>query len=156
MLAKNCTVADLQRALDIVNVRYAGNVAFRDIQDVSTSRTRKVRFTLKVMDSHGPCHRRGVPHPGWEDRHGRPVKPKHMAYACWHCYGHYFMALLQVRPDAVIVGGVSSLANPGKAGNITKDSGNWQDRNIGSLAYPFMYSKACDCAERWIANYKGE
>ena len=28
---------------------------------------------------------------------------------------------------------------------INRETGNWEDWNIGSIAFPLMYSEACDC-----------
>jgi hypothetical protein len=52
--------------------------------------------------------------------------------ASWHAHGYLFDELFKINPDVFIL--VSG------AGKITKDAGNWQDRNIGSNFQPAMFS----------------
>jgi len=63
-----------------------------------------------------------------------------MVSACWHVHGTFFEKLLIVKPTARIL---STMA--GKVLEITKDSGNWQDLNIGSDRNPVYASEACEC-----------
>lgn len=117
------TAADvLQRALDAVNARYQNNIKFKRLDVLSPSRA---RFTLTIKTSRGAGGRRGPT--------GRRV-----AAACWHAHGHMFEAIFAINE----AGRVYSSG----AGWITKEAGNWQDRNIGSLVAPLAYSNACDCA----------
>jgi hypothetical protein len=118
MKAKNTNRNDMERALAIVNKKYAGNIKWNRFDDGKT-----INFTLTVKSSKAPGGRRAPS--------GRRV-----AAACWHVHGDFFDALFGICPDAVIV-------SMGR--KITKDEGNWQDRNIGSVYMPFMYSEACDC-----------
>jgi hypothetical protein len=122
MMAHNVTAAQLHKALIAVNVRYEGNVTFNNLMPVG----RRVRFTLKVKDSHGPGHRIG--HSG-----------KRMVSACWHVHGHFFEEVFKVEPKARI-------QSAGR-GDITKDGGNWEDWDIGSRAQPLGFSDACECPE---------
>lgn len=108
----------MEAALAIVNGKYAGNITWKRFDDGKT-----INFTLTVKRSKDPGGRRS--------REGRRI-----AAACWHVHGDFLDALFQVCPDAVIV-------SMGK--KITKEAGNWEDRNIGSAYSPFMYSEACDC-----------
>ena len=119
---RNCTQDDLQAALVKVNEKYGGNV----IWNRSPERVgRRFRATLKVASSKGAGARRS--HSG-----------RRLASACWHAHGHFFEALFSIAPEAVVK----------SAGNmITRQSGNWQDSNIGSMMQPLMYSRACDCGD---------
>ena len=56
--------------------------------------------------------------------------------ACWHAHGHFFEALLNIAPHAVIT--VATY-------KITIDGGNWIDKQIGSIMQPLYYSEACLC-----------
>jgi len=133
MKAKNCTMEELQAALDIVNVQYKGNVGWKSLDP----QRKQIAFTLKVRDSKGPGHRLGFPQPPRSWKGETNWKPgKRMPFACWHVHGYFFEALFQVNPNAAVLSGRSW---------ITKDGGNWQDRNIGSQAYPLMFSEACEC-----------
>ena len=126
MLAKNTTIEELQRAMDVINAEhYDGNVIFRDHNMVG----RRIRFTLRVKDSKGPGHRLGfcLTSTG---------KQRRLPCACWHVHGHFFDALFEIQPNAVIVSGKNK---------ISIDGGNWQDRNIGSMFRPMMFSEACEC-----------
>lgn len=135
MIAKNCTMEDLQKALALVNQRYAGNIKFKTLEQ----KGRRVSFTLTVVDSKEPGHRRGI---GWRDE-----KPKRLAAACWHVHGHFFECLFSVNPEAGVYSS-GSLARPQAGKWITILGGNWQDRIIrpgcgGQTAV--MWSQACDC-----------
>lgn len=85
-----------------------------------------ITFTLTVESSREKGARRG--HQG-----------QRVSAACWHAHGDFFDALFSINPDAVIV----SMGTQ----TITKQDGNWQDRNIGSQMQPLYYSEACDCHE---------
>jgi len=72
-----------------------------------------------------------------------PTKLHRQSYACWHVYGHFFDALLEINPDAVI-----STSPPQYMGEIiiNRDGGNWTDWERGTPFYGFhMQSQLCDC-----------
>ena len=127
MEARNCSIQDLNNALAIVNKRYNNNVSFNREPE---QHGKLVRFTLRVKDSKGPGHRLGF-------RFGNR-KQRRMTSACWHVHGYFFEALFEVNPSAVVMTGSDRK-------QITVDGGNWEDRNIGSRAYPMMFSEACEC-----------
>jgi len=135
MKTKNCTRENLQAALNIVNQKYEGNIKFKSIEP----KGKQFQFTLTVIDSKKPGHRRGFPE--YKDMFSRnPVKVKdgkRLAAACWHVHGDFFDALFEVNPKA----GVFSA----KGNWITIHGGNWQDWNIGSNMFPLYFSEACDC-----------
>lgn len=133
MIARNATIENLQQALTAVNSKYAGNVTFNRIEQKTRN---AVQFTLRVVSSHG----KGARLSQSVNRNGNR---KHMTAACWHVHGHFFEELLAVAPRAVITTGYDPTT--GRKLRITADGGNWQDRNIGSQAYPLMYSDACEC-----------
>ena len=120
MKARNCTIKDLEKALVMVNKKYHKNVCFKNIEQSG----RMVTFTLRVNNSRDKGAR--ISHSG-----------RHIPAACWHVHGDFFESLFKIKPEAVIV----SQGNK----KITKDSGNWQDWNIGSIIYPMFYSEACEC-----------
>jgi hypothetical protein len=122
------TQEDLQKALEIVNKQYAGNIMFNRLEGNT--------FTLKVKDSKAPGHRLGFAHPNWADKKGNPYKQRRLASACWHVHGYFFDALFTINPKAVI---------RSQGNKITKYEGNWQDKNIGSEMYPMYFSEACEC-----------
>jgi hypothetical protein len=123
MLAKNCTLQDMNKALAKINLKFGGNVEFKKIE----TQGRAIRFTLTVLKSSGPGGRLSA--------EGRRI-----AAACWHIHGEFFDALLDINPQAVIVSRQARI--------FATDSGhygNWQDVNIGSNYRPFYYSDACAC-----------
>jgi hypothetical protein len=122
----NATKEELQKALDRVNKRYDGNVTF-DRFDVQGN---KVRFTLKVKDCHGPGHSCGQSLNKSGKRHA-------LGGACWHAHGHFFEAVLKVRPDAWIVSGF----RVGPPIRITAKGGNWTNWTRGRT----MMSELCEC-----------
>jgi hypothetical protein len=124
MMAKNCTLLDLDRTLSQVNLKFDENIKFKRLE----SKGKNILFTLTVKDSRKPGSRTSAS----VFHHDRRV-----AAACWHVHGWFFEILFKVNPAAIVV----SQGNK----QITKDSGNWQDWQIGPQIYPIMYSEACDC-----------
>lgn len=117
------TQEDLIKALEVVNKRYEGNIMFNRLDGNI--------FTLKVKDSKGPGHRVHYRY-SWNGYEGE----RRSRSACWHVHGHFFDALFEINPDAV----VWSCGN-----KITAEEGNWIDKNIGSQMFPLMYSESCEC-----------
>lgn len=119
----NATREQLDRALTEINWRYFNsNIRLKNWK----YQGKRLQFTLTVHDSHGLGSRHS--HTG-----------RRIAAACWHAHGYLFEQLFKINPDAWVQ--VSLHGNQ----RITIDGGNWQDRNIGSVAQPMLYSEACDC-----------
>jgi hypothetical protein len=125
MLAKHVTEYDLEKALTEVNRQFDGNIEFKQINQQG----KNVRFTLTVRSSYGKGARLGFVHNG---------KQRHIKAACWHAHGEFFDALFSVASDAVIIS---------QGNKITKDAGNWDDKNIRSNYSPFFFSEACNCGK---------
>ena len=115
----NATEQQLNKALEMTNKTFAGNIRFKRIEKQGN----KMVFTLTVNDSKKPGARRGY-------------SGQRVAAACWHVHGEFFDNLLEVNKDAEIRTAI---------GTINMDGGNWIDKNIGSIMQPRMYSKMCDC-----------
>lgn len=143
MLAKNCTIEDLQKALDVINTaRYSDNIEFREIEQKNRN---SIRFTLKCKDYTKPGYR---VHTRYDDPFGKCVeKKRRSSAACWHVHGDFFDALFSVSPDARVKSGSLHHAGINK-GWITKDEGNWIDTNIGTNLFPIYFSESCDCTVR--------
>jgi len=127
MIAKNAYLFDLHNALDIVNLQYNGNIEFKNIGDISTIKTQKCRFTLRVKNSRGPGASRN-PHTG-----------RSSIAACWHVHGHFFEALLEQNPT------ISIKTSLHGERTIDINGGNWQDAQAGSPYLPYNLSDACEC-----------
>lgn len=119
MIIKNVTSVAIRKALARANKKYQSNLTFNRFDIYG----RSYRVTLKVLSSNGKGARRGF-------------TGRRMISACWHAHGHFFDALLSLYPEAIIVTGTHK---------ITRDGGNWQDRNIGSIVSPMYFSDACQC-----------
>lgn len=117
------TKEELYAALDHVNAKYAGNICFKTLDDINAKRR---TFTLTVNSSKEPGARYN------------PVNGRRFAAACWHVHGDFFDYLWSVRPDCLILAGTLRM-------NSAAD--NWQDSNVGSYAYPVMFSESCHCNE---------
>jgi hypothetical protein len=120
MYAKNVSIKNVQDALAKTNEKYDNNIIFNRLESTG----RGVKFTLTVRNSKKAGARRGIS--------GRRI-----AAACWHVHGDLFDALINIQPEVII--------RTSSTHHIDKDGGNWQDRNIGSMMQPMMFSKACEC-----------
>lgn len=116
----NATINELKQAIELTNQKHGYRLSFERIEQKTKNR---VIFTLKT-----PSKVKGarVSHSG-----------RNLPKASWHAHGHFFDTLFSVNPDAFI----DSLGH-----RITKDAGNWQDRNVGSYAFPKMFSE-CSIGE---------
>jgi hypothetical protein len=124
----NVTRDDIVRALEAINAStYAGNIKFKRGPESLNQKGTRHAFTLTVQDSRGEGSRISASAFSPERR---------VAAACWHAHGHFYDALLELAPNAIVrtAGSV-----------ISADGGNWQDWQAGSMAYPRMMSELCDC-----------
>jgi hypothetical protein len=133
MIARNCSIKDLEQALKDTNVSYDNNVTWnRKPEKVGTG----FRFTLRVKDSKKPGHRLAQ------------SSGNRMVSACWHVHGDFFDNLLSENPAAVVLTGAKG--HRIYADGVDKNGdpeviGNWKDYQIGSMANPLMFSEACEC-----------
>lgn len=110
------TFAELDQALAIINKKYTGNISLYEVAQVSRNRA---KFRLKSISRlNGSC----ISHSG-----------KNTNSASWHVHGDFFEALFSIREDIVVF-------SLGK--KITKDNGNWEDRNVGRNFSPLYASEA--------------
>jgi len=112
----NATIQQLNEALSKVNEKYNGNISFRDIEQKTKNR---VKFTLKAV-SKKPGAR--ISHTG-----------RNLPSASWHVHGEFFDQLFAIDSNIYIL-------SMGK--RIDINGGNWEDRNIGSLAQPMYFSES--------------
>ena len=56
--------------------------------------------------------------------------------------GHFFEEVFKIAPEAEILSGSQHYI---RKMAITKDSGNWEDWNAGSMMYPAYMSELCEC-----------
>jgi len=116
MQAKNVTSQQMHEALEVINKKYyADNVIFNRFEQ----KGKTIHFTLRVRSSKGPGHRLGHIYP-WDSAFER----RRLTSACWHVHGHFFDALLEINPAAVIITQGTK--------RVDVNGGNWQDWNIGS------------------------
>lgn len=121
MIAKHTNEEQLENALARVNLRYENNITWKQQPKLEGSH---YRFTLKAKESDKKGGRKS------------PTGRKIGNAACWHVHGDFFDSLFRTNQEAVVVA---------QGRDITVSSGNWEDKNIGSMNEPFMYSDACDC-----------
>lgn len=57
---------------------------------------------------------------------------RNMVSASWHAHGYLFDEIFNIEPDSKVI-------SMGK--EITREKGNWQDRNIGSMVSPCCFSE---------------
>jgi hypothetical protein len=124
MIAVNCTEDQLRQALNIINVRYLGNITIADLEQTG----RHIQFNLGVKDTKGP----GVL---------LNNKRRKTTSACWHVLGGVIEELFGLERTAEVYSDWTE-------NWITKAGGNWQDKNIGTENRPLLLSRACDCNSR--------
>ena len=106
------------------------------------------RMKLRVKDSKGPYHRRGLSHtsravelpdgtPSWKD-----YPPKRLASLCWHGFREVFMAVYSRHRNAVIITGRARYNDRDHFLNTYRFTGH---DNVGSKILPIEYREACDC-----------
>jgi hypothetical protein len=125
MYASNCTIGQLQDALEIVNKKYDNQVIWN--QEPIHYRN-KIKFTLKTKTNVSYGH--GI---SWTGRQ--------LSTACWHVHGDFFDFLFTIAPDAKIY----ALGRM-----ITKTKGNWLDFNRGSVVNPRFASELCECNNGYL------
>jgi hypothetical protein len=122
MIAKNVTMEEMELAMSHTSPMYNGNVTWNRYE----RKGRNIAFTLRVHSSKGAG---AMISKRWSGQ-------RRTINACWHVHGHFFEALFKIAPEAVIMS---------RGNKITKDSGNWEDFNVGSMAYPVYASECCHC-----------
>jgi hypothetical protein len=115
MIAINTTIEELQRALDLVNTKYADNIVFKNTSPVG----RRIRFTLTVKDSAAAGGRLSYKLDGGTRR---------VSAASWHVHGEFFDALFTIQPKAIVRsagGGVKMEIYRDSETGVVRE--NWQD-----------------------------
>jgi len=128
MIARKVSNTQMIRALVLVNEKFNNNITWNRFDQHGSF----IRFTLKCKSSKEAGHSLG-----WSPT--KSGRPRRLISCCWHVHGEFFDALFQVCPEAVIM-------SRGK--RITKDGGNWEDFNVGSMIQPSRASEKCQCGEQ--------
>jgi len=129
MKAFHVTRAELTEVLGILNNKWDDNI---DMEVRSSGYSYlNVRLSAKSYDK--PGWRRSADHMYWD---GKVHKGHRMKWACWHVWGDFFDILFAVAPDAIC---------RSRGMKITKNEGNWEDFDIGSMMYPVQMSEVCEC-----------
>lgn len=125
-IIKNATLDNIDQAMRITNEVFTGNIKLNRFAMIG----KRFIVTLTVKSSRNDGARRGYD--------GRRISA-----ACWHVYGVFYDALLSVNPTIEI-------KTTGRTNPVTINDHKWQDRNIGSIICPMMYSDACECEDNYI------
>ena len=131
MIIKNVTGEQLSLALQKLNEKYENNIVWKSYEQIGPQR---FRVTLRVINAKAGSKGRKLNQSFISTGKGIRVNGS----ACWHVDGDLFDILLGLNNSVVISAGSRT---------IDKNGGNWQDRNIGSMMYPIMYSEACECSQ---------
>lgn len=122
MITKNVTNQQMVEAMNNIQEMFAHNVIFNRFE----TKGKQIMFTIRVRSSKSAG---AMISKRWNGQ-------RRTIHACWHVHGHFFEALFKIAPEAVIMS---------RGNKITKDSGNWEDFNVGSMAYPVYASECCCC-----------
>lgn len=126
MIARYCSINDLEYALKKVNEEFDDNIIFKREPEYMSRNS--IRFTLTVKDSRGPGSRKS----------SSPFSPeRRVSAACWHVHGLFFDCLFEINGEALIISRSDH--------RITAQGGNWEDWNAGSMTFPRYMSECCDC-----------
>ncbi len=137
MRIKNVSGEELSQALSEVNKKYDNNVIWNNYKQLSEKR---FTITLRVASAKKGSKGRKLNQSALMGYgHGFTANGS----ACWHVHGHFFEALLEIQPKAIIETKLNRIYKD-EYGNI---QGNWTDTNIGSLMNPVSYSECCECNE---------
>lgn len=131
MIIYNVARLTLETALQLTNTEYDGNLTWDYIRQTGHKR---FQLRLRVLDSSKKGARLGF-------TFRKDGNRRHLINACWHAHGDFFEYLLKSNPEAIIKVATHKIY----VNNCGHIIGNWQDRNIGSMMYPLMYSEACEC-----------
>lgn len=118
---RNVTKEQIEKALEQTNTKFEDNIIFNRFDQTG----KNFAVTLKVKSSSCSGARIGF-------------SGKKMAIACWHVYGTFFDEIFKVCPNAVVI----SMGE-----KITAEYGNWQDKQVGSIVDPRLYSEMCHCED---------
>ena len=138
MIARNCSKEDLQLALASVNTRFADNVTFKRLDPNGRGWT----FTLTIKATRG---KGSVPLTGVRKSTSIFHSDRLVSAACWHVHGYFFDALFTIAPDARIFSSFYRRSTSQSFHEWIMRDTPWKDGQIGSNAYPIMFSEACTC-----------
>jgi uncharacterized protein YxjI len=110
----NATPDQLREALSEVNTRFGYEIKFNRFETIK----KWTFFTLKTKS--------GVPGSRFSSS-GRKGP-----WVSWHAHGHLFDEVFRLNPKSVIWSG---------GRKITALEGNWEDKNVGSMMSPIMFSE---------------
>lgn len=136
MIIKNVSELDLKRAIAIVNEKYEDN-----IEIFIESRGKNLKVNLRVKNANkknGSIAGRKL---NQSQFMGYTKGAKANGSACWHVHGDFFDTLLDINPKAIIETSLSAIYKNEYGLTV----GNWEDKNIGSLMNPVLYSECCEC-----------
>jgi hypothetical protein len=116
----------IEQAIQTTSAKFDNNIISNRFEQVTTT---TYEVTIKCVSSRGKGAKKGTT--------GRRTQS-----CCWHAWGTFFDELFRLNPEIVIVA---------QGNRITRESGNWVDRPLGSgLGWEFE-SNMCDCEENgWV------
>ena len=154
MIARNCSRQNLLDALELINNsealndkagpigNFKGNIRFKKLE----TQGKGFSFTLSVLSTHHGKGKNKIALLGVRRSASSYQSGRLISAACWHAHGRFFDALFSLAPAARVYSSWFKRSDTGKFGAwIDANGGNWQDGQIGSMAYPIMYSEACTC-----------
>jgi len=112
----------IQIAIDKTSMKFDNNIEANRFDQVGNH----YEVTIKCKSSRGKGAKRGA-------------SGRRTTNCCWHAWGAFFDELFNLNSDIVIIA---------QCNIITKDSGNWVDREVGQ---GIRESTMCDCeANGWV------
>jgi len=131
MIIWGLTHEDMNKALEVTNKDYDGNVMFKSGPD---KKGNGLSFTLRVASGKLLGHRLGFPnHEG---------KQRRIASACWHVHRDFMSACFAINPEARIK---STMADYQGISDFEYSFEQTGDQNIGSQVHPLYFRDACEC-----------
>lgn len=131
------TKSELEFYLAVVSYeKYNNNLTFNRWPE---QRGNALIFTLRVKDSKGPGHKRGLKFLGFDRGY---ALGKRLASACWHAHRDFMIELFHQFPNTRLKTSLADYHGETEFLYLYKETGRC---NIGGSIFPIYLQDACDC-----------
>ncbi len=139
MKIKNVTEEEIQQALEKINEEHFQGNIYLYTEHYVFKKVISLFLPYRILvEAHITLKTKDYERPGY----GRTTRQRRQSCACWHVYGHFFDALLELNHDVEI----STCPPQYERIIINRHGGNWTVWERGSYFEGIhMQSQLCDC-----------